>query len=211
MFKQTAILLAIGALICVGCVPEGDQTIPTPTPTPTTQAKPPKPLPDNYADPLKPTMVPYYDLPAGWEVSPSSKTMLRSWEGRPHMANLWIDLFTVNYSDVSTAAAERLEKITCVDGHSPYSIWLQCDRSIEQSQEKIDGQTVPHLRYYGTWQGEDRQVDEYFFVYQEKVYFITLEGGTEEDWQTVKDIIETLEFRYEVFVPGPEDEERGAL
>lgn len=208
---NAAILLPLCGLVIAGCEPESAPSSPLHFPPDAAQEGPAKPLPDNYADPDKPTMVPYYEVPESWEVSPVTRAVLRSGAGRSEPAMIWLDLYEVNDPVMENSVKRRLDSLTCVDGHSPTDAWLRCDRPLERSDESANGQTVPRLRYWGTWQGEDRQVDEYFFAHMEKIYLLRLEGGQKQDWQAVQRIIETLEFRYEVFVPGAEDEELGGL
>lgn len=171
----------------------------------------PKPLPDNYADPAKPTMVPYYDLPAAWEVSPSSKNMLRSTDERQEPAYLWLDLYDANSDGLTLSADKRLSELTCTDGHSLFGIWQNCDRPAQKDNLIAGSSEIIHLRYWGTWRDADMQVDEFMFVDHELVYIVTLEGGRETDLEAVMQIITTLDFRYEVFTPGVENEELGGL
>jgi hypothetical protein len=170
-------------------------------------------LPDNYADPDAPSLVPYYDISAEWEISPSSRTMLRK-KNIPVGADptyIWIDLPFLTDVPPTEARDASYGKNRCQPPETTTNPYINCRKDFIRDDLKIGGESVSHLRYWGTWQSIDHQVDEYFFTENGTTYMLTLENGSDEDRKTAARIIETLEFRNEIFVPGVEDEDLGGI
>lgn len=177
------------------------------------RAKEERPLPDNIYDPSKPTWVPYFEVPVGWEVSPSDRGALRgSGLGRDDWPFISLSLYLPPETPPREARDTQAAQADCQSAQRmPWTSWLNCSRPAETGELEVAGQTVYFLRYWGHWMDENRRMEEYFFRHQDRTRMITLDGGTDADREVVKTIIATLEFRYEIFEPEPEYGEVGGL
>lgn len=218
--RQTLyISLLVLLLAANGCAPERSPLDPFRGPTVfldqpvSARKKEPRPLPDNLWDPARPVWVPYYELPAGWEISPSDRGSIRgTWLDRPDTVFISISLYsTKGMSPLEARDAQAVAETCSAEERTLGLGWRDCDRPIETDEIEIDGRLVYVLRYWGDWMGKHRRTEEFYFEHDGKTRVVALQGGLDADRAVVSKIISTLEFRYEIFVAQPEDEELGGL
>ncbi len=163
----------------------------------------------NVWNPNREEMVPYYEVPAGWNANPSSKWSLKN--NVPGQETSYLSLeYPEIQSSPEAARDAAYDHAACQNGVNQ-NAFINCQDAPEKTMVTLAGQPVYQLTYRGSWRGENRPVREFFFLNDDQVYSLKVEGEAVDAIPAVEKIITTLTFRSEVFVPGSNPAELGGI
>lgn len=163
----------------------------------------------NVWSPDREEQVPYYEVPAGWESNPSSKWSLKN--NVPGQETSYLSLEYPGIQSSPEAARDAAyDQAVCENGVNQ-NAFINCQEPPRKALVTLSGQTVYQLTYRGSWRGENRPVREFYFLSDDQVYSLKVEGEAADALAAVEQIIATLTFRSEIFVPGSNPAEYGGI
>lgn len=200
----TAVVIILGVLFSFGC-----EKIDT-TNNGKTEKSPE--LPENYTHLDEPTWVPVFDIPEGWEVSPSYSGALRSTSTafRP-------TFIEISLKPEAKSPAEALDEVynhqycDASEKHARYNIFTDCQKGFYKSQEQIGGYNSQVLRYYGTWRNKQDEVVHIFLQQDNRVFVVKVEGYYAKAMPAVEQILKDFYFEWKRRERSPDSETRGGL
>jgi hypothetical protein len=198
-------------LLIGGCSP-GETMSATQEEATIDQAPEQKELPDNYIRLDEPMWLPTFNVPEGWEPSPSYPGYLRSTSTKFTSSFINIEI-RPKADDPAQLRDELYEHQYCPSAaeHSKYNIFSDCQRGFHKSTTDMEGYMVQVLKYFGTWRNKTDEVVEIFFQHPQFIVALNFEGDYVASQGAISEILSSLAFEFKKLDRNINEQELGGL
>lgn len=155
------------------------------------------PVTSNIWNPDQPVWTPSYDLPANWQIHLDNTENARSVEeqGLPAELKVFYLGFADQYLQPSALRDQLYQQVYCQQEDAQNAI--NCLKGFTKISQFIGEFQVEILHYYGTWQDDDREVNEIFVNHHGQILHLTAEGDFDRILPALESLLQTIQWKLE--------------